>query len=167
MASTRFLVNVQLNTAALWRAAFEADLPDTGWNYLSKLVGRLPESHQIYEHTQDVVDSNGTSRNVTLNLFGFNYLTHAVIRGFAGFGYNTNTGEWFFRPQIPDRLGGVTSTVYIGKTRFDVISSGNGDTVAEFKIDGQKQLPDGILNKKYIDGKTHKVEIRMKTASPR
>ncbi|MHB1457486.1 MAG: hypothetical protein ACYC0V_11295 [Armatimonadota bacterium] len=151
--------------ATLAQAAFEADLPDTGWNYLSKLVGKLPESHQIYEHTQDVVDSNGTSRNVTLNLFGFNYLTHAVIRGFAGFGYNANVGEWFFRPQIPEGLGLATSTVYIGKTRFDIVSSGNGDTVAEFKIDGQKQAPDGILSRKYIDGKTHKVEIRMKTGS--
>ena len=151
--------------ATLAQAAFEADLPDTGWNYLSKIVDRLPESHQMYEHSQDVVDSNGVARKVTLNLFGFNYLTHAAISGLAGFGYNANTGQWFFRPQISDKLGVVHSTVRIGKTRFKVVSSGSGKIVSKFTIDDEPQALDGIVQKKYIDGKIHNVEIKMKSSS--
>ncbi len=147
--------------ATLAHAAFEADLMATGWNYLEQLAADLPLSNQIYEHSQDVVDSDGYSRTVTLNLYGFNYLTHAVIRGFACLGYDAHARRWFFRPQVPEGLGVVHSKLRIGRTWFHVTSSGHGDTVAEFRIDGKPQPLDGVLPETYLDGKTHEVVIRM------
>jgi len=110
-------------------AAFEADLPDTGWNYLDKYVAQLPESKQAYEHHQIVTGLDGKKRRATLNLFSFAYLPHSIIRGMAGFGYNEAAGHWFFRPQVPDEIGTVQSTIKIRDTWFDVISSGKGDTL--------------------------------------
>jgi len=143
-------------------AAFEADLPDTGWNYLDKYVAQLPVSGQAYEHYQIVTGLDGLKRRATLNLFSFAYLPHAIIRGMAGFGYNENAGHWFFRPQVPDEIGTVTSRIKIRDTWFDVTSSGNGDTLAVFKIDGKDLLSSGgQLDPNYIDGKPHKIEVRM------
>ncbi|MEN8256174.1 MAG: hypothetical protein ABFR33_11975, partial [Verrucomicrobiota bacterium] len=144
-------------------AAFEADLPDTGWNYLDKYVAQLPESKQAYEHHQIVEGLDGKKRRATLNLFSFAYLPHSIIRGMAGFGYNEKMGHWFFRPQVPDEIGTVRSRIRIRDTWFDVASSGKGSTLAEFKIDGKDLLAaGGILDPKYIDGKRHKVVVRMK-----
>ena len=138
--------------AALAHAAFEADLADVGWNYLRQLLDELPESLQMYEHNQDVTGEDGVTRHVTLNLFGFSYLPHAVIRGFAGFGYDEKAHHYFFRPQAPDELGTVRSHIRIGSASFDVTSSGNGKQVAEFKIDGVAQPCYGVLDSRYVDG---------------
>ena len=148
--------------ATLAHAAFEADLADTGWNYLSKLLDQLPESLQLHEHNQDVTGEDGVTRHVTLNLFGYSYLPHAMIRGFAGFGYDEKAHHYFFRPQIPDELKTVQSHIKIGSTTFDVTASGNGDQVAEFKIDGIAQPLDGVLDVKHLDGGKHTVIISMK-----
>jgi len=147
--------------ATLAHAAFEADLADVGWNYLSQVLDGLPESLQLYEHNQDVTGEDGVTRHVTLNLFGFAYLPHAVIRGFAGFGYDEKAKRYFFRPQVPDALGTVRSHLRIDRTTFDVTSSGNGEQVAEFKIDGVAQGLDGVLDNKSIDGGHHTVVIKM------
>ena len=138
--------------ATLAHAAFEADLADVGWNYLRQLLDELPESLQMYEHNQDVTGEDGVTRHVTLNLFGFSYLPHAVIRGFAGFGYDEKAHHYFFRPQAPDELGTVRSHIRIGSASFDVTSSGNGKQVAEFKIDGVAQPCYGVLDSRYVDG---------------
>ena len=147
--------------ATLAHAAFEADLADVGWNYLSQVLDQLPESLLLYEHNQDVTGEDGVTRHVTLNLFGFAYLPHAVIRGFAGFGYDEKAKRYFFRPQVPDALGTVRSHIRIGGTTFDVTSSGNGEQVAEFKIDEVAQSLDGVLDSKSIDGGHHTVVIKM------
>ena len=143
-------------------AAFEADLPDVGWNYLSKYAAQLPVSLQAYEHYQIVEGADGTKRRATLNLFSFAYLPHSIIRGMTGFGYDEQTDVWFFRPQIPKEIGKVKSTIKIGNTWFDVESEGNGDKLIEYTIDGKNQLKTkGVLDKKYIDGKRHKVVVKM------
>ncbi|MDO8585638.1 MAG: hypothetical protein Q7T82_01225 [Armatimonadota bacterium] len=145
----------------LAHAAFAADWADCGWNYVSKLLDQLPESLQLYEHNQDVTGDDGVTRHVTLNLFGYSYLPHAVIRGFAGYGYDEKAKRYFFRPQIPDALGTVKSHIMIGNTSFDVTASGNGSRVAEFKVDGVDQNTDGVLDRKYLDGGKHGVVVRM------
>lgn len=143
-------------------AAFEADLPDTGWNYLDKYVAQLPESKQAYEHYQYVEGLDGKKRRATLDLFSFAYLPHAILRGMAGFGYNEAAGHWFFRPQVPDEIGAVKSRIKIGDTWFEVTSGGKGSVLAEFTVDGEDLLSSGgILDPKFIDGKTHKISVRM------
>lgn len=80
----------------------------------------------------------------------------------SGFGYDEQADEWFFRPQIPKEIGKVKSKIRIGETWFDVESEGNGTLLKEFKIDGKNQLKSGgILDKKFIDGKRHKVVVKM------
>jgi hypothetical protein len=147
--------------ASLAHAAFAADQADVGWNYLGQVLDQLPESLQLYEHNQDVTGEDGVTRHVTLNLFGFSYLPHAVIRGLAGLGYDERTRHHFLRPQVPDGFGPIQSHIRIGGTSFDLASTGNGEDVAEFRIDGVGQPRDGILDGKYLDGRAHAVEIRM------
>ncbi|MEN8157396.1 MAG: hypothetical protein ABFS10_10625, partial [Bacteroidota bacterium] len=142
-------------------AAFEADLPEVGWNYLSKYLAQLPISLQAYEHNSDVEGIDGTKQRATLNLFSFAYLPHAVIRGMSGFGYNEHTDSWYFRPQIPEEIGKVQSTIRIGNTWFDVESEGNGDRLKEFAIDGEEQIhTGGILDIKFLDGQRHSVVVK-------
>ncbi|MEN8228889.1 MAG: hypothetical protein ABFS38_12105 [Bacteroidota bacterium] len=144
-------------------AAFEADLPEVGWNYLSKYLAQLPVSLQAYEHNSDVEALDGTKRRATLNLFSFAYLPHAVIRGMSGFGYNEHTDTWFFRPQVPEKIGKVKSTIRIGNTWFDVESEGRGDRLQVFTIDGEDQIhTGGILDIKYLDGRRHELVVKMK-----
>jgi hypothetical protein len=147
--------------ATLAHAAFEADWADCGWNYISKVLDQLPESLQLYEHNQDVTGDDGVTRHVTLNLFGYSYLPHAVIRGFAGLGYDEKAHHYYFRPQVPDELGTVRSHIRINKTQFDVTASGNGSKVVEYKIDGSDQGPSSALDAKYLDGGKHGVVVRM------
>ena len=145
----------------LAHAAFEADWADCGWNYIKQLVEQLPASMQIYEHNQDVTGADGVTRHVTLNLFGYCYLQHAMIRGFAGLGYNERAHNYYFRPQVPDELGAVKSRIKIDTTWFNVTASGNGSTVLEFKVDEVDQKLDGVLDGKFIDGGKHEVVVRM------
>jgi len=148
--------------ATLAHAAFAADWADCGWNYISKLLDQLPESLQLYEHNQDVTGDDGVTRHVTLNLFGYSYMPHAMIRGFAGLGYDEKLRHYFFRPQIPAELGTVRSHIKIGATSFDVTASGNGEKVVEFKVDGVEQPADGVLDAKFVDGGKHTLVIRMR-----
>ena len=147
----------------LVHAAFEADLSDVAWNYLSQFIDNLPPSLQNYELNHDVADYDGIPRHATLNLFGFSYFPHSVLRGFAGFGYNETDDYWFFRPQVPDEFGEIKSKIKIKDTWFDVTSAGKGTQVAKFKIDGKNYTQlQGRLPEKFIDGKNHKIFIEMK-----
>ena len=159
--------NGQVGGWGMWfattaHAAFEADEAELGWHYLKQVVEQLPESMQIFEHNQDVTGADGTTRRVTLNLFGYSYLPHAVIRGFAGLGYNEKERHYYLRPQIPAELGTVTSKIRIRNATFDITASGNGGQIEEFKIDGVDQTNGSILDDKYINGGNHTVVIKMK-----
>jgi hypothetical protein len=143
-------------------AAFEADQPETAWNYLSQMVDALPVSGMNYEHHQDVGDQDGNLRHVTLNLFGFAYLNQAVIRGLAGIGYDNASQRYFIRPQIPMALSEVKSKARIGKTWLDITASGAGESVAKFTIDGQDQPLKNWLDAKWLDDKRHSVAIQMR-----
>ncbi len=146
-------------------AAFEADRPDIGWHVLKRLLERMPVSLLAPEQNQDVTAADGTVRHIARPVFCFIYLPDAVQRGLAGLGYDENAGHWFFRPQVPEELGKVRANIRIGGTRFDAESSGNGDSVAAFTIDGKDQPLTGILDPKYLDGKRHRVVIRMQRSS--
>ncbi len=143
-------------------AAFEADLSDVAWNYLSQFIDNLPPSLQNYELNHDVADYDGIPRHATLNLFGFSYFPHSVLRGFAGFGYNETEDYWFFRPQVPDGFGQIKSEIKIKDTWFDVTSTGSGTQVEKFTIDGKDYTQSqGRLPENVIDGKKHKIFIKM------
>lgn len=149
--------------ATLAHAAFEADQSEIAWNYLGQLVNKLPPSRLMYEHNNLVYCSGERSR-ATLNLFGYAYLPPAVIRGFAGIGFDEWRREYFFRPQIPDEFGAVKSQVRIGETFFEVTSVGNGNTVDSFIInDIDYTSKKGILPAVYLDGGRHTVEIKMRS----
>ena len=144
------------------QAAFEADLSDVAWNYLSQFIDNLPPSLQNYELNHDVADYDGIPRHATLNLFGFSYFPHAVLRGFTGFGYNEIEDYWFFRPQVPDGFGEIKSRIKIKDTWFDITSVGKGTEVEKFTIDGKDYTKtQGVLPEEFIDGKTHKIFIKM------
>ena len=145
------------------QAAFEADLSDVAWNYLSQFIDNLPPSLQNYELNHDVADYDGIPRHATLNLFGFSYFPHAVLRGFTGFGYNETEDYWFFRPQVPDGFGEIKSKIKIKDAWFDVTSAGKGTEVEKFTIDGKDYIKtQGRLPEKFIDGKNHKIFIKMR-----
>jgi hypothetical protein len=147
--------------AELAHAAFEAELPETAWNYLQQVTGNLPISRMMYEHHQDVVGSDGSMRHATLNLFGYAYLPHALIRGLVGLGHDQASDRFFLRPQIPSALDqGVSGTVRLGETRFRVEVTGTGNRIEKWTVDGVPQTDlQGFLQPEWLDGTTHRVTI--------
>ncbi|MEN8157395.1 MAG: T9SS type A sorting domain-containing protein [Bacteroidota bacterium] len=141
-------------------AAFEADLPETGWNYIEQYLAQLPVSMQSYESYKNVEGLDGTVKRATYNLFSFAYFPHAMLRGMAGLGYNEQDDTWFFRPQITTEIDSANSQIRIGETWFDVQSEGGGDQIELFTIDGETQHTDGVLDEKYLDGGRHAIVVK-------
>ena len=67
------------------------------------------------------------------------------------------------KQNILTKINFLKSKIRIGNTWFNIESEGNGTKLIEFKIDGKDEIKTGgVLNKKYIDGKHHKIIVKMK-----